>query len=94
MDDKTFASLAGVVLSVVFSYVPGLKAWYINLAGEYKRLVMLLALLLVALGTYTLSCTGYVSSVSCDGAGAQKLISLFISAVIANQAAYLITPTK
>ena len=94
MDDKTLSSLAGVILSVVFSYVPGLKSWYSALAGEYKRLVMLGAMVLVAGGTYALSCTGYISTVSCDGAGAQQLISLFITAVIANQAAYLITPLK
>ena len=94
MDDKTLASLAGVVLSLAFSYVPGLQSWYVELKGEYKRLLMLVVLGLVALGMYAASRTGWSASVSCDGAGAKQLVSLFITAVIANQAAYLISPQQ
>ena len=34
------AAVAGVVLSLAFSYVPGLRDWYEALAGEFKRLIM------------------------------------------------------
>ncbi len=92
MDDKTLASLAGVVLSLAFSYVPGLQSWFVELKGEYKRLLMLGLLIIVAGGVYGSACAGWTLTVSCDTAGARQLVSLFISAVIANQAAYLISP--
>lgn len=94
MTETTLASLAGILLSLVFSYIPGLQGWFAALSGQYKRLVMLAALLIVAIGIYISACIGYSAQVTCDIAGAQQLISLFLTAMIANQAAYMITPTQ
>ena len=94
MTETTLASLAGILLSVCFSYVPGLEGWYKQLAGQYKRLVMLGALLLIAIGVFALSCAGVTAQVACTQEGAESLIGLFVSALIANQAAYMITPTS
>ena len=92
MNDTTIASLSGVILSLAFSYIPGLRYKYALLPADYKRLIMLGALLAVALGIYGASCTGLSQQVTCDIAGAQSLLGFFISAAIANQAAYMITP--
>jgi hypothetical protein len=93
MNETTLAGLAGIILSLAFSYIPGLQAWYGGLIGQYKRLVMLGALLAVTLGMFALACVGYYLQISCDSAGAKTLIELFVAALIANQAAYMITPT-
>ena len=94
MTGTTLVSLAGILLSLAFSYIPGLQGWFAALNGQYKRLVMLAALLIVAIGVYISTCAGYSAQVTCDIAGAQQLISLYLSAMIANQAAYMITPTQ
>jgi hypothetical protein len=91
MNDTTLATLAGVVLSLAFSYVPGLKGKFEALNPDFKRLIMLGALLLVTLAIYGLSCIGYSNQVTCDKSGILALVNLFISAAIANQAAYLLT---
>ncbi|MBV5322604.1 MAG: hypothetical protein JZU60_02065 [Ilumatobacteraceae bacterium] len=93
MTESTLASLAGILLSVCFSYIPKLQVWYGGLIGQYKRLVMLAALLAVTLGMFALSCAGATAQVACTQEGAKSLIGLFVSALIANQAAYMITPT-
>jgi hypothetical protein len=93
MTETTLASIAGVIISLAFSYIPGLKDKYALLTADYKRLVMLGALLIVALGIFGASCAGLSAQVTCDVAGAQALVSMFISAAIANQAAYLLTPS-
>jgi hypothetical protein len=54
---------------------------------------MLGALLAVVLGVFGLSCVGYYPQISCDVVGAKSLIGLFVAALIANQAAYMITPS-
>ena len=95
MNAELLASIAGIVFSLAFSYVPGLKDKFEQLDSGYKQLSMLGVLLLVALGTFGLSCAGLVDvGITCDKAGAMGLVSVFISALIANQATYMITPKK
>ena len=88
MSHETLSAVAGILLSLAFSYIPGLSDWYQALNGVYKRLVMLACLLLVSLGAFGLSCSGWWAFVSCDRAGIVGLIEAFIMAVVANQSAY------
>ena len=92
MTETTIASLAGIVLSLAFSYVPGLREKYASLTADYKRLVMVLALLLVSAGIFAAGCAGYSSKVTCDMAGVQVLLGYFVSAAVANQGTYMLTP--
>ena len=58
MSPETLASLAAILLSLAFSYVPGLSSHYDTLDGTRKRLVMLAGLVLVSLASVGLVCTG------------------------------------
>lgn len=93
MTADKLAYLAGVVLSLAFSYIPGLKERYDVLDGQYKRLVMAGLLLLVAAATFGLSCAGILEDVTCSEQGLIGLAWLFIDALIANQATYLLAGT-
>lgn len=100
MSETLIADVAGVLLSLLCSYAPGVKGWFGALSGEKKRLVMLGLLALAAGGIYGVACIGYSAAVvsptsmgiSCDKAGAWKLLEVFVAAAIANQAAYTFTP--
>ena len=92
MEANLLASVSGVVLSLAFSYIPGLKGWFDGIKPDYKRLVMLGALLLTAAGTYGLACIGRFSGISCDMDGIWQLIEAFVFAAVANQSAYALTP--
>ena len=46
MTSEQLAIAAGILLSLAFNYIPGLNDWYQALEGTYKRLIMLLALVL------------------------------------------------
>ena len=94
MTAEKLAVLAGIILSLLFSYIPGLSDWFGKLEGIQKRLVMLALLLVVAAGAFGLSCAQVITEVTCDQAGAMGLVQAFIAAVIANQATYLISPQK
>jgi peptidoglycan/LPS O-acetylase OafA/YrhL len=89
---EQLAVIAGIVLSLLFSYIPGVRAKYEPQPPEVKRLIMLALLAVVALGVFGLSCTGYYSWATCDQQGAIKLGEIFFAALVANQAAYLISP--
>lgn len=99
MSADSIALYAGVVLSLLFSYVPGLNSWFGALDGIVKRLVMLGLLVLVAVISYGLACLGWaadvgLAGVACTKVGFAELVKALITAVIANQGAYAISPQK
>lgn len=85
-------SAAGILLSLLFSYIPGLRTKYAALAEDWKKLIMLGAVVAVSAGIIALSCTGLVPLITCDKAGLLDFAYIFISALVANQAVYPITP--
>lgn len=97
MTAEILSAGAGILLSLLFSYIPGLSTWYTKQDGTTKRLVMLGALAALALGVQLLSCIG-VSEVlgvllpACTKAGIQSTVEMFILALVTNQATYLISP--
>lgn len=86
------SALSGVVLSLVLSYVPGLSDLYGSLDATEKRLVMAVLLVSVAVGALGLSCSDIIAAVECSKIGLVSLVDAFLAALVANQAAYLISP--
>ena len=41
VSSELIVSIAGVVLSLLFSYIPGLRTWFAALVTETKQLIML-----------------------------------------------------
>lgn len=96
MTATLLSGVAGVILSLLFSYVPGLNTKFAAQSEEQKKLWMLGLLVLVALATFGLSCTKYGAMIGipfqCTDAGAIEIIKILAAAVIANQATFSITP--
>jgi hypothetical protein len=101
MTPETLSATAAALLSLAFSYIPGLSAAYANYTKTRKRLVMLGLLALTALGAFALAClengqapvTQWLGlSLTCTESGAVALLRAFGAAVIANQSVYLISP--
>ena len=88
---ELLASIAGILLSLVFSYIPGLNVKFAALENIHKRLVMLALTFVAAGGIFALSCAGLNDYVTCKQTGAWGLLQLFIRAAIANQSAYLLS---
>lgn len=86
------ASVAGVLLSLAASYIPGVANWYAQLQPDQRRLIMLVALALSSVTIYAASCAGWTDAVACDRGGASSILRAFIVALISNQSAYAITP--
>jgi len=96
MTEEMLSSTAAMILSLLFSYIPGFKNWYEPLAGNSKRLIMLALIGLCAIGSYALACLNLAEQfniiAACDQNAAIELLRLFVAALVANQAAYAITP--
>lgn len=93
---ETLTICAATVLSLAFSYIPGLSAWFAAQDGIYKRLIMLGLLTGVSLIAFGIACGGlgpdFGLTVTCDKTGAIELFKTLILAIIANQSVYAITP--
>jgi ABC-type transport system involved in cytochrome c biogenesis permease subunit len=97
MTAQELSYYAGILLSLIFSYVPGIEDKYKLLDGVYKRLVMLLLLIITTGGIFALACwsvTAEFIPITCDPVGLKTLVTAFIGALIANQAVFLISPKK
>jgi len=94
MTSDLLSSVAGIILSLAFSYLPGVSDWFSGLDGVHKRLIMAGLLLVVAVGAFGLGCANVLGTVECSRDGALGLASAYISALIANQSAYQITKRR
>jgi hypothetical protein len=85
---------AGVLLSLLVAYVPGVNGWYQAQDPKGKAAIMAGLLLLVTLSIFGLSCAGlavdFGLSVTCTKVSAIGLVRVFIAALVANQSAYLL----
>jgi len=87
------ASIAGAIISLGFSYIPGLSVKFAALLPEVKRLIMAGIMVAVSIAIFALGCNGVlVSGIACEQAGLVQLVTIVLSAIIANQATYSITP--
>ena len=88
---EVIASLAGALLSLVFSYVPGLSGRFAALQPEHKRLIMAGLMVVVAAGAFGLACFGLLSGLVCDRPGVIQLGWVLVMAITANQAMFQIS---
>lgn len=87
------ATAAGVLLSLGFSYIPNVNTWYAALDSTRKRLLMAGLLAILAIGVYVLGCFDILSvNVECTTSGMWSVVMIYIEAVIANQATFMISP--
>src|SRR5512147_2420404 len=105
MTSDTLIIIAGALLSLGFSYIPGLREWYARLGegavdgdgGTLKRLVMLGLLVAVAAGSFALGCLGWaadlgLASFACNQSGALGLVKALVLAIMANQSTFKLSP--
>lgn len=97
MTPEILFGAAGAILSLLFSYIPGLNVWFASLKSEIKSLIMLGLIVIVAGAAYGLACAGVLENLTgigltCDQPGLLGLIRAVFLAIIANQSTFLISP--
>jgi hypothetical protein len=98
MDINLLALIAGGLLSLCFSYIPGLQPWFSALTAEAKSAIMAGLLLLVSAVIFALQCGGLLEAllpglgVTCNQSGVLLLVRIFIMALVANQGVYKLSP--
>ena len=97
MSAEELAAIAAAILTLAFSYVPGLNTKFAELGAEVKRLVMAGLLVLVAAGAMGIACAGageaFGVTLVCDQAGLYGLLRTLGIAIVVNQGLYAISPS-
>lgn len=91
MNADQLSAVAGVALSLGFSYIPGLRDKFDPLDPTTKRLIMAMLLFIVGGVAFVAGCRGLLS-ITCDQPGVIGLLSSLVAALVANQATFLISP--
>jgi succinate dehydrogenase hydrophobic anchor subunit len=91
MPDFTLPALAGILLSLFFTYFPGASTWYEKLTAQAKSIWMLVFLLVACAVLFAAGCLGYSAQVACNLEGIKSLFAMFVAAAVANQSTYLLT---
>jgi len=86
------SATAGLVLSLAFSYIPGLSGAYARLSETTKMLVMAVLLAIVAAGSVLWACRSASVLTGCVGESWGGYLQAFISALVANQGAHRLSP--
>jgi hypothetical protein len=87
---ESISAFIGVLLSVIFAYVPKLRTWFAALPSKTKSLIMLGLLVLTSVVVYVLAVYGIIQTY--PEANAFTLIQVIFLAIAANQSTYLILP--
>lgn len=86
----TLSSIAGVILSLLFQYIPGLSDWYEAQTSQLKAGVMLACLVVATVVLYSASCNDFISVIACDEQGLKTLALAFVMALAGNQSTHQI----
>lgn len=93
MTPEQLASIGGVLLALLLSYLPGFGKWFNAQDSGTKVLITGVGLVIVAFGAFGLSCAGIVLAgmvLECTKESAINLISVLVAALLANQGTYLL----
>jgi hypothetical protein len=98
MTSDKLATLVGVLIALLFAYLPGLKTWFNKQSSEAKAGLTAAVTVIAACAIYGLSCANWFPElgITCTKAGFQQLISVVIGALVGMAGGYvtLVRPFK
>lgn len=98
MTSEALSLVAGLILSLIFTYLPGIRESWAELEASKKQQYMAILLVVVAVGATVLSCFNVIVAITCTQ---NDIVTFFMRVVVnavlalsANQSVYQITKPK
>jgi len=89
MTVESLGVAAGIVLSLVFGYIPGAKDWFENLKEDEKQTAMGIFVVLVSFAIFGLSCANViVGQAECTQQGFYEFLKIVFWALAGNVTTY------
>lgn len=91
---ESLALIIGSVVSLLFSYFPGLNTWFAAKEDSTKRLIMVGLMVVTSAAIFGLGCANILNmdGFVCGQESILQFVSILISSIIANQGVYKISP--
>lgn len=89
---EQLAAAAGIAVSLGSSYIPGLKDKFAGLPAVQKQMWMGVSLVVAAAAVVAIGCAGISPLIACTQTGLVQFGSVLVTALVTNQATYLISP--
>lgn len=91
---EKIALWAGVFVSWLLSFFPGLNTWYASKTEDFKKLFMIGVLTIVVVGLYALMCFGIltITDMTCSTDSFVAITYMWILAIASNQSIHRIMP--
>ena len=96
MNQEMLSTITGIVISVVFRYLPKLKDWYYSMDTAGKQLFMAGVLVIVSGVMFGLSCIPDFAelfpeyAIACSSEGLLGYLHILLPMLVSNQAFYSI----
>jgi len=91
---ELIAAVAGVTITLLFKYFPGLNVWFAKKLEAEKQLWMLVMMILVSGGIFGGGCIDlFKVNITCSIQGGWELAGILITGIVANQGVFRILPT-
>lgn len=96
MNAETLSAIAGAILSLGMSYIPGIAPYYNAQSPTVKRAVMAVLLIIATALSLGAGCIGAFEAIAstCDQNGAETALRALLLALMANQATYMLSPAS
>jgi hypothetical protein len=91
---EALVAIAGFVISLLFTYIPKLNTWYAGMSEDYKKLFMLVVLLITTTVTFVLGCSQLIAieNFTCGRQDLLNWIWMFVLSLGVNQGTHLAFP--
>lgn len=91
---ELIAGVAGVIVTLLFKYFPGLNTWFAKKTENVKQLWMLIIMVIVSAGVFGGGCIDlFKINIACSLDGGWQLVGILITGIVANQGVFKILPT-
>ena len=86
--------IAGGLLSIIFTYSPKLNTWFASKSEDFKKLTMLVLMVLTTIVVFILGCASILplNNFVCDQQTAITFVYYLILAIMSNQGVYKVSP--
>lgn len=91
MTNETLSIIAAMVMSLIYSFFPGVKAWYAALDDASKFSVNVLTIVVMSSAIFLMSCVGITVKITCDAFGVDLLLNMILRFATAYGSTYLLT---
>lgn len=91
ISNETLTIVVAIVMSLIYSFFPGVKSWFTSLGDNEKFSVNVLTVVLLSAAIFLMACAGITTKLTCNALGVDLLLNMVVRFATAYGTTYLMT---